>query len=96
MMTPRLLRRASLIACCFLSPLAGAVIDCELNGTSINVNNGAETAGKSGLLRCRQRDGGELQRVQELRDGKTIGAVGVSGATSQEDGLIAAAGVAQH
>jgi glc operon protein GlcG len=28
------------------------------------------------------------------RDGKTIGAVGVSGATSQEDGLIAAAGVA--
>ncbi|WP_156257010.1 GlcG/HbpS family heme-binding protein [Sandarakinorhabdus oryzae] len=28
------------------------------------------------------------------RDGKTIGAVGVSGGTSQEDGLIAAAGVA--
>ncbi|WP_017667041.1 heme-binding protein [Sandarakinorhabdus sp. AAP62] len=28
------------------------------------------------------------------RDGKTVGAVGVSGATSQEDGLIAAAGVA--
>ena len=27
-------------------------------------------------------------------DGKTVGAVGVSGATSQEDGLIAAAGVA--
>jgi antitoxin component YwqK of YwqJK toxin-antitoxin module len=74
MTTPRLLLRASLIACCFLSPLAGAVIDCELNGTSINVNNGAETAGKSGLLRCRQRDGGELQREQELRDGKTIGA----------------------
>ena len=28
------------------------------------------------------------------RDGKTIGAVGVSGATSQEDGLIAMAGIA--
>ena len=28
------------------------------------------------------------------RDGKTVGAVGVSGAASQEDGLIAAAGIA--
>lgn len=53
---------------------AFAVIDCELDGKSINVNNGAETAGKSGLLRCRDRDTGLLQREEDLRDGRTIGA----------------------
>lgn len=54
---------------------AQAVTDCELDGQRINTHNGAETAGKTGLLRCKDRDTGVLQREQELRDGKYIGAL---------------------
>lgn len=52
---------------------AGAVIRCELEGKPINVSNGAELAGKSGLVRCREEDTGHLQREQELQGGKFIG-----------------------
>jgi len=44
-----------------------------MNGKPVNTNNGAETAGLTGLLRCRQEDTGQLQREQELRDGKYLG-----------------------
>lgn len=52
---------------------AGAIIRCELNGKAINISNGAETAGQSGLVRCREDDTGHLQREQELRNGKFVG-----------------------
>lgn len=52
---------------------AEAIIRCELNGKPINISNGAETAGQSGLVRCREEDTGHLQREQELRDGKFVG-----------------------
>lgn len=52
---------------------AQAVQDCELNGQSVNPANGATTAGKTGLMRCRDRDTGQLQREQELRDGRFMG-----------------------
>lgn len=54
---------------------AHAVQDCELNGQSINTANGNTTAGKTGLIRCIDRDTGELQREQELRDGIFMGVV---------------------
>ena len=42
--------------------------ECELNGESINTNNGAAMEGKSGTLRCR-RDG-VVVREQEVKNGK--------------------------
>lgn len=50
-----------------------AVQDCEFNGKSINTNNGAETAGKSGMVRCKDRDSGLMEREYELRNGDSVG-----------------------
>ena len=50
-----------------------AVQDCEFNGKSINTNNGAETAGKSGMVRCKDRDSGMVEREYELRNGDSVG-----------------------
>lgn len=52
---------------------ANAIIRCEFNGKPVNPNNGAETAGLTGLLRCRDENTGQLQREQELKDGKYLG-----------------------
>jgi antitoxin component YwqK of YwqJK toxin-antitoxin module len=52
---------------------ASGMVQCELNGKSVNQSNGAELAGLTGLLRCTQQDTGKLQREQELRNGKFIG-----------------------
>ncbi len=55
--------------------LAHAVQDCELNGEHVNPANGSTTAGKTGLMRCKERDTGELRREQELRNGVFMGLV---------------------
>ena len=52
--------RAMLVATCallasFASP-ALAVQDCEMNGEHVNPTNGNTTAGKSGIMKCRDRD----------------------------------------
>jgi antitoxin component YwqK of YwqJK toxin-antitoxin module len=52
-----------------------AVLDCELNGRSVNPSDGGSTAGKTGLMRCRHRDTGELQREQQLQNGVFMGLV---------------------
>lgn len=44
-----------------------------MNGKSVNPSNGAETAGLTGLLQCRDEDTGKLQREQELHNGKYLG-----------------------
>ncbi|RYF71812.1 MAG: hypothetical protein EOO22_11915 [Comamonadaceae bacterium] len=54
---------------------AHAVQDCELNGESVNPANGNTTAGKSGLMRCKDRDSGELRREQGLKNGVFMGIV---------------------
>lgn len=54
---------------------AFAVTDCELNGEHINTANGNTTKGKTGLIRCKDRDTGVLQREQELKDGTFMGLV---------------------
>ncbi|MDR7306351.1 hypothetical protein [Rhodoferax saidenbachensis] len=53
--------------------LALAVQDCEFNGKSVNPDNGNETKGLNGLLRCKDRDTGEIEREYELRNGDSVG-----------------------
>ena len=52
---PQFLRPAGVAAALLaLLPLAAqAVQDCELNGQHVNPANGHTTAGKSGLMRCK-------------------------------------------
>ena len=73
MTTPLFWRLALGTALLGSAAAALAVQDCELNGKSINTNNGAETAGKSGMVRCRDRDSGLLEREYELRTGDAVG-----------------------
>jgi antitoxin component YwqK of YwqJK toxin-antitoxin module len=58
-----------------LAGSAHAINVCELNGASVNPDNGYTTAGKTGLMRCRDGEGGPIVREQELRDGKFTGIV---------------------
>lgn len=63
-----------------LVPLVVAVAahaqqDCELNGRGVNPANGATTAGKTGLLRCKDRASGELQREEQVQNGVSMGLV---------------------
>jgi len=67
------LRTTVLIAGIAFTTGASAIIRCEVNGQSVNPNNGAETAGLTGLMRCRDEDSGKLQREQELHRGKYLG-----------------------
>lgn len=60
-------------ACALAWPLVHAVQDCEVNGESVNPNNGNTTAGKTGIMRCKERDSGQLVREQELQGGKFMG-----------------------
>jgi len=46
---------------------------CSLDGTPVDPANGASTAGRSGMMRCRDADSGQLQREQELQDGVFMG-----------------------
>src|SRR6185295_18470348 len=73
---PRLpLPLASALAALALLPPAHAVQACELNGQRVNPDNGSTTEGKTGLMRCRDGEGGPVLREQELRQGKFIGIV---------------------
>lgn len=72
-MTARALAAALLLA--LAGGSAHAVQDCELNGERVNPANGNTTQGKTGVMRCKDRDSGELQREQELRNGVFMGAV---------------------
>jgi antitoxin component YwqK of YwqJK toxin-antitoxin module len=58
-----------------MSAGALAVQDCELGGQSVSPANGQTTAGKTGLMRCKDRDSGLLAREQELQGGKFMGVV---------------------
>ena len=57
------------------SPSARAVQSCELNGQHVNPDNGSTTEGKTGLMRCRDGEGGPVLREQELQQGKFMGLV---------------------
>jgi len=67
-----------LLLCALLLAAAGAahaVQDCELNGQHVNTANGNTTAGKTGLIRCKDRDSGQMVREQQLQNGVFMGLV---------------------
>src|SRR5678816_3281604 len=50
-----------------------AVQDCEISGQHVNPANGATTEGKTGIMKCRDRDTGKLVREEEDRNGRSVG-----------------------
>jgi antitoxin component YwqK of YwqJK toxin-antitoxin module len=76
-MTSNLLRRIGMSLALFLGlcGAAHAVQDCDIDGLSVNPANGNTTAGKSGLMRCKDRDSGQIQREQQLQNGVFMGLV---------------------
>ena len=60
---------------------------CDPDGQQVNPSNGSTTEGKTGLMRCRDGEGGPVVREQELKNGVFMGAVryykdGVSSAST--------------
>ncbi len=49
------------------------VMDCDIGGQPVNPSHGGTTAGKTGLMRCVERQTRELLREEELRDGRFAG-----------------------
>lgn len=64
---------AFLLTAALASQSALAIEDCVLNGESVSTSNGNTTAGKTGIMRCKDRDTGVLTREQELQNGKFMG-----------------------
>lgn len=71
----RLLSLSFALVLALCSGHALAVPRCELNGESVNPNNGNTTAGKTGVMRCVDDDGQVRLREQTLRDGRFVGPV---------------------
>jgi len=66
--------RIAIAALCFFAAgVAHAALDCEFNGRSINLSDAGSIAGKTGLLRCKDRETGELQREQQVQNGVFTG-----------------------
>ena len=63
-----------LAAACFAAmPASAAVYDCDIDGEHVNPANGSTTAGKTGIMKCVDRDTRKLVREQEYRDGRAVG-----------------------
>ncbi len=71
----RAILRTGASALLWLSCSSYAVQVCELNGQWVNTANGSTTAGKTGLIRCRDGEGGPVVREQELQNGVFMGVV---------------------
>ena len=64
--------RHAVATCLLLAALPAAARHCEIDGEQVNPDNGATTAGRTGVLVCRQDDGSPMYE-HELRDGKHVG-----------------------
>ena len=68
------LTQAFLGLCIFLGTGAqAALLDCEIAGQHVNPSNGSTTAGKTGLMKCVDRETRKFVREEEYRDGRPIG-----------------------
>lgn len=54
-------------------PARAQLQDCTLDGAPVNLDHGATTRGKSGLVRCVDRQSRELLREFTLQDGRSVG-----------------------
>ena len=63
-----------LLAMC-LPLVAHAAQDCTLAGAPVNPANGSTTEGKTGWMRCVDRETGQLLREEEFRQGQAVGLV---------------------
>jgi antitoxin component YwqK of YwqJK toxin-antitoxin module len=63
----------SLIAFTLPLPSLARILDCEVNGVSVNPNNGNTTKGVTGLMRCIERDTRLIAREQALVNGVYLG-----------------------
>jgi antitoxin component YwqK of YwqJK toxin-antitoxin module len=52
---------------------AFSIDDCTLNGESVSLSNGATTAGKTGIIICKDRETGKMTREREIKAGKIFG-----------------------
>lgn len=68
-------RCSRVLAALAIAGPAHAIQTCELNSQPVNPNNGATTAGRTGLMRCRDADTGAVVREQELQGGRFMGVV---------------------
>jgi antitoxin component YwqK of YwqJK toxin-antitoxin module len=55
--------------------LSHAAQFCEVNGQRVNPDHGGTTAGKTGVMRCLDGEGGPVLREQELQNGVFMGVV---------------------
>lgn len=68
----RLVRRCVVCAALILPAPVVAVQDCEINGQHVNPANGNTTQGKTGIMKCRDRDSGKLVREEEYKNGRSV------------------------
>jgi antitoxin component YwqK of YwqJK toxin-antitoxin module len=57
----------------FAPPASARQVDCEVNGKSVDPNNGSTTNGVTGLIRCVERDSRLIAREQALVNGSYVG-----------------------
>lgn len=55
------------------SSFAYVIEDCTLNGESVSMYNGATTAGKTGIIICKDRENGQMSSQREIKAGKIYG-----------------------
>ena len=63
---------------CLAALLAGnthAAQDCEIQGVAVNPIMSSTLLGKTGLMRCTDRDSGRLEREQDVSHGRMVGQV---------------------
>lgn len=74
------MKGSSLAACVVVAlaagvpgPAAAIGADCELDGQRVNLDNGSTTAGKSGMVVCRDRESGKIVREERWVNGRQLG-----------------------
>ena len=76
--------------CCaaLLCGSAHAAQDCEIQGVAVNPTVSSTLQGKTGLMRCTDRDSGRIEREQDVVHGRLVGQVRIyqSGLLAKEYG----------